>query len=328
MATSFRRGPTEISSQPKRAMTFGLGILWVLDGLLQLQPRMFTQSLAVNVIANALMSLPSPLYFVSLHALIRYFMPYVALWNCGISALQLALGVTLLLGSEKSKRAALVASILWGVIVWVFGEGMGSILGPTMTGGVFPGTPSIMNGFPGAALVYVVIAVFILLPDKHWELDGRFSIVRDAPVLLFAVAAALQAAPLMWTTYGQASIFAANVENLPAQLANATIVPLSTFTAAHPVLSNSIELGASVLSAFAVWGVHRRFRSYAFALAWLAFIWWFGLGLGGTLTGLGTDPNTAPAIALLMVPAIISSRQTRRKVEIKQIRIGLSKTES
>lgn len=302
-------------------MTAGLGILWILDGLLQLQPQMFTQSLAVKVIANALMSLPSPLYFVSLHALINYFMPYVVIWNIGIATLQLALGISLLIGSDKVKRSALVTSIVWGVIVWVFGEGMGSILGPTMTGGVFPGTPSIMNGFPGAALLYVVIAAFILLPDKHWELDGRFSIVRDAPVLVFAVAAALQAAPLMWTTYGQASIFAANIENLPAQIANTTIVPVSTITAAHPVLSNSIELAANSLSAFAVWGVHRKFRSYAFVLAWLAFIWWFGLGLGGTLTGLGTDPNTPPAIALLIVPAIINSRQTTRKEEIKQITI-------
>ena len=36
------------------------------------------------------------------------------------------------------------------------------------------------------------------------------------------------------------------------------------------------------------------------------------IGLGGILTGLGTDPNTPPVIALLMVPAIAWRKYSKK----------------
>lgn len=288
----------------RRIVTIGLGVLWVIDGLLQLQPTMFTQNLSLGIIANAQMSLPPVLYFASLNFLIHVIAPSIALWNAGFASMQLAIGISLLFGSPRIRRAALVASIAWGILVWLFGEGMAGIFGPTMAGGVFPGTPSIMNGFPGAALIYVILAFLLLLPPRQWKLSRRFSIVRESAALLFLACALLQTAPLMWTTYGQASIFAANIDNLPAQLAG-TINPLVRFTTFNPVLSNSVEIVACALAAMGL--LLRQKWGYIFALAWLAFIWWFGLGLGGTLTGFGTDPNTPPAIALLMVPVIVST---------------------
>ncbi len=290
----------------KRAVTLGLGALWTIDGLLQLQPRMFTQSLAVDVVANALMSLPSPIYFGSLRLLTGFFLPNLVLWNAGIAALQLAIGISLLVGPVAVRRLALATSVVWSMIVWVFGEGLGGVLTGTITGGVFPGTPSVMNGFPGAALIYALVAIFILLPDGRWTLLGRFSTVRDAPALLFLVFSAVQAAPLMWTGYGQASIFASNTDKVPAQLAASMLQPLTAFSIAHPVPSNCLELGACLASAYGLWSGKRE--GYLFALGWLAFIWVFPLALGGALTGLATDPNTPPAIALLMVPAIVASR--------------------
>jgi hypothetical protein len=293
-------------------MTLGLGALWTIDGLLQLQPQMFTQNFAAQVIGMGLMALPPALYFASLKLLVWFLIPNIVLWNFSFAALQLAIGFSLLLGSAWIRRLALMASVAWGVMVWVIGEDMASVLSPTTAGGVFPGTPSILSGFPGAALVYVVIALFLLLiPVNRWMPSGRFSIVRDAPALLFLLSAAVQAAPIMWTAYGQASIFAANIGNLPAQFAG-TVIPLARFTTAHPVLSNGLEVAVTLLSAFGLlWGNWRRW-GYVFALAWLGFIWWFGLGLGGILTGLGTDPNTPPVIALLMVPAIAWRKYSKK----------------
>jgi hypothetical protein len=310
-----RRWPSPVElgepSRLKRLMTKGLGALWLADGLLQLQPQMFTSRLSYDVIANALMALPSSLYFSSLSILSRFFVPYAALWNTGAAALQLLIGITLIAGptmmttTTKTRRLAILASIVWSAAVWVFGEGMGAILGPTMTGGIFPGTPSLLNGFPGAALIYAMLGCLLLFPDDRWRLDGRFSIVRDAPVLLFLSASLVQAAPLMWTSYGQASIFAANVQHVPDSLVG-TILPLAKFTTAHPALSNSLELGACLASAYGLW-VGRTW-GIVLALSFLAFVWWFSLGLGGTLTGLGTDPNTPPVIMLLLLPPFIASR--------------------
>ena len=309
----YRLSPESVQSKDmedafrvRNIVAIGLGVLWIIDGLLQLQPNMFTQNLAVDVIANALMSLPSALYVATLKVLIYFIAPNIAYWNLGFAVLQLALGISLIFGSMRVRRFALVASVIWGVVVWVFGEGMAGILSGTMAGGVFPGTPSILNGFPGAAMIYVILGLLLLLPLGYWTLAGRFSIVRDIPAVLFFVCAMVQTAPLMWSSYGQASIFAANIDNLPVQFAG-TIKSLIEFTVSRPVLSNLIEIGACATATLGLWLKQRW--GYVFALCWISFIWWFGLGLGGTLTGLGTDPNTPPAIALLMVPLIVYSRR-------------------
>ncbi len=287
----------------KRAVAIGLGALWTFDGLLQLQPSMFTGSLA-GTVAGSLMSLPPAIYFASLGFIEGFFRGNVAALDVGIAAIQVGLGVSILAGGERARRAALALSILWASAVWVLGEGMAGVFGATMAGGVFPGTPSIASGFPGAAAVYAVAAALLLVPDARWRLSGRFSVVRDAPALLFLGCAAVQAAPLMWTTYGQLSIFASNAGSLPPALAGAAAA-LKTLAAGYPVATNLLEVGACLAAGVGLltlsrWGV-------AFALGWLAFIWVFPLALAGLLTGAGTDPSTPPALALLIVPAALEA---------------------
>lgn len=129
-----------------------------------------------------------------------------------------ALGINqaaLLAGSRRVQRVALGISIVWGLVVWVFGERMSWTPSGTMSSGVFPGTPSMMNGFIGAALVYVLIAILLLfLLVRHWNLSWRFSVVRNAPIVLFLISAAVQAAPLMWTTFGLASFLYGTISSL------------------------------------------------------------------------------------------------------------------
>jgi hypothetical protein len=291
-------------------MTLGLGALWLLDGLLQFQPKVFTQYFAnspKDVIGMAFRTLPRPLYLFSLRFLIEYISPHMIIWDACFAGLQFLLGIALIFGTNKTKRLGLILSIIWGAIIWVFGEGMGGIFAGSMSGGIFPGTPSIISGFPGAALVYSIIALLLLLPHRFWDIRNRFSTVRLAPVILFSVLAAIQASPLLWTRFGQLSIFAANINNLPSQFSD-TLLPLVTFTASHPVVSNIIEVGVTLSLGLSLLSERSKF-AIVFAFIWLAFIWWFGLGLGGTLTGLGTDPNTPPAIALLLIPVILSKNQ-------------------
>jgi hypothetical protein len=294
----------QIVNTSKRLIVYGLGILWVLDGLLQLQPSMFTQSFAVDVVGNAIMGLPAPLYRFSLNVLRTLIIPHIFLWNWLFALVQLAIGVMLLKGSIKTRRYVLAASIPWSLFLWVFGEGLGGIFTATMGGGVFPGTPSIINGFPGAALLYAWAAIVALLPPRRWSMFAKISVVRDGPTILFAIAAAVQAAPLMWTTFGQASIYAADLDNLPARLA-LTVLPVESYTASHPLLSNSLEVATITFVALTLYVFKTRKWPFAMETALLLFIWWFGLGLGGTLTGLGTDPNTPPVIEILTLPSIV-----------------------
>lgn len=290
----------------RRYVVFGLGVLWLFDGLLQLQPAMFTQYFANNpndVIGNAFQSLPHPLYLFSMNFLIHYLSPHMVFWNSLAAGIQILLGIILILADQKVRKVGLILSVTWGILVWVFGEGMGGIFAGSMTGGVFPGTPSILNGFPGAAMVYSLISVLLLLPDRFWNVGYRYSAVRIAPGFLFIALAAIQLSPLLWTTFGQASIFAANADNLPSQL-SFTLAPLIVLTASHPLLSNLVEMGITLFVGISLLVPTFKWSVIA-ALAWLAFIWWFGLGFGGLFSGSGTDPNTPPVIALLLIPIIV-----------------------
>lgn len=308
-----------------RLVTIGLGTLWIIDGLLQLQPQMFTQHLSIDVIGSALMSLPPALYFWSLNILIHFFMPYAAIWDISFAVLQLCIGISLIVGKEHVQKVGLWISIIWGSIVWVFAEGMSGILAGTMSGGVFPGTPSLINGFPGAALVYVLAALLLVfLPKRLWNPSSYLSVSRLVPALIMFVSAFVQAAPLMWRTFGQASIFTANSDNVPAQLVG-SIEPLATFAASHPAIANSLELSMCLLSGVGLLS-GKRWGS-ALALCWLGFVWWFGLGLGGILTGGGTDPNTPTAIALLVVPTLLWQYHSSRNRSSSQVRNSPSSLE-
>ena len=59
-----------------------------------------------------------------------------------------------------SSRLAGLASLIWGLTVWVFGESFGGIFAPGLTW---------LAGAPGAALLYAVAGALLLLPDRSWQ---------------------------------------------------------------------------------------------------------------------------------------------------------------
>lgn len=133
----------------------GLGVLWIIDGLLQLQPQMFGQNFISNVLAPNLGGQPALLHsFVSLG--IAVFSVNIPVANAIAALLQIAIGIFLFFPeSEVRFTFGLYASIVWGLIVWVFGEGMGGLLN---------GSATLYNGAPGSALIYVILSVILLVP--------------------------------------------------------------------------------------------------------------------------------------------------------------------
>ena len=76
----------------------------------------------------------------------------------GTVFIQVGLGVAILAGGDTViGKAALWASIAWGLFVWVGGEAMGGILISRATE---------MMGAPGAVLVYVAAASLLLAPIR------------------------------------------------------------------------------------------------------------------------------------------------------------------
>jgi uncharacterized membrane protein YphA (DoxX/SURF4 family) len=109
-----------------------LGAIWLLDGVLQLQPGMWSMDMVVDVIKPSPDGPPAPIQALLVWAQQSVAAhPYAV--NAGVAGIQLLLGVALLCGF--SPRAALVASMAWTLVVWVFGEGLGRLLtGSTVLG--------------------------------------------------------------------------------------------------------------------------------------------------------------------------------------------------
>ena len=124
----------------------GFGLLWVFDGILQAQPKMAI-GLPSQVIEPTAASSP-------------HWVQHVVNWagttwsyhpmQAGASAvwIQIGIGVWLLAASRGPlSRLAGLASVGWGLVVWVFGESFGGIFAPGLTW---------LFGAPGAVLIYCV----------------------------------------------------------------------------------------------------------------------------------------------------------------------------
>jgi hypothetical protein len=130
----------------RRHLQIALGLLWLIDGLLQAQPFMFTRGFATQVIAPAAQGQPgfvaAPVDWAS-----TVIAAHPVAWNAAFAGVQLLVGVGLLV--PRTARLALAASIAWALGVWYFGEGLS---------GLASGNASLITGAPGSALLLAVLA--------------------------------------------------------------------------------------------------------------------------------------------------------------------------
>src|SRR5579859_7883132 len=143
----------------RRLLRIGFGLLWLLDGVLQAQPAMPAGLPSQVVRPTAAASAPWVQHLVQLGqtAWIDHPVPAAsaAVW------IQIGLGIWLLaVPRGAASRLAGLASVGWGLIVWVFGESFGGIFAPGLTW---------LTGAPGSVLVYMAAGVLIALPGRAWS---------------------------------------------------------------------------------------------------------------------------------------------------------------
>jgi hypothetical protein len=120
---------------------------------------------------------------------------HVAIFNAVFATIQLAIGLGLLW--RRTSRAALAATIVWALGVWWLAEGLGGIL---------TGSASPVTGAPGAALIYVVIAVLAWPPRSGaaaapgGHRTGTASIAAGSRI-------GLRAAQLIWAALWASSAY-------------------------------------------------------------------------------------------------------------------------
>ena len=290
----------------RRRLEMALGVLWLVDGVLQFQPSMFSSTFFGNMLGMANMGLPGPVPAV-LFRITDMLTAQPVLWNTLFATLQLAIGAGLLWGRTAS--FARPVSVAWALAVWVVGEGFGGLFMPGVSG---------LNGAPGAALLYALVAL-ILWPRRA----GEGPAVADSGLL--GGRGALCCWTVLWSGLALLELGGANhAAVVPgAEVANigegepGWVAWLNSH-AGHVLAGHGalFALLAAVISIAVGWCVLRpawRRTALAAGIAVAVLYGVFGQDLGGLLTGQATDPGTAPLFvlfALALWPGRHSATQT------------------
>jgi hypothetical protein len=277
--------------EPSRVLRIGLGILWLVDGILQMQPGMFTMDMVSDVMQPAATAQPAWLQHLIAWS-IHLVTPRLVAFNWGIVALQLLIGLLLLTPWRRTERAGLILSVLWGAAVWLFGEGLGQLL---------TGTATFLAGAPGSAFYYALFSVFLLAAGKDRALEGPRNPLLLTLVLSLGLAALLQLAPTFWTPLGLAAPFG-QAAMMPQPLwLRAAIDAVGTLAARAPVAVNLTLVLVPAALALLLLLRPRAPLVLAAVGVYLFLVWAFGQDFGMLGSGMATDPNSAPVLLLALL---------------------------
>jgi cytochrome oxidase Cu insertion factor (SCO1/SenC/PrrC family) len=293
-------GPTAAGAEPawRRLLRIGFGLLWIFDGILQAQPKMAV-GLPSQVIEPTAAASPGWVqHLVNAGGTTWSYHPMQA----GASAvwIQVGIGIWLLVAARGPlSRLAGLASVGWGLVVWVFGEAFGGIFAPGLTW---------LFGAPGAVLIYAVAGALIALPERTWR-SRRLGRLLTAGTGAFLIGmAVLQAWPGrgFWqgTSHGQAGTLAGMTSTMaqtsqPGFL-SAWVNAFTSFDEAHGFAVNLFVVAAlAVTGAAFLSGRPRLIRPVLIGFTVLCLADWVLIEDLGFLGGLGTDPNSMIPMVLL-----------------------------
>lgn len=299
--------PAPLPAEPmgRRVARVAFGALWVLDGLLQLQSSM-PLGMPGGVMEPAASGSPG-----WVHNLVRF---GTTVWgNHPISAaaavvwIQIGIGVWLLVAPRgRWSRLGGLASVGWGLAVWVFGEAFGGIFAPGA---------SWLFGAPGAVLLYVVAGALIALPERSWAGQRLGRVVLGLSGVFFVGMAILQAWPGrgFWqgrTAHGGLGTLATMVRSMaatpqPAAL-SAMVRGFERFDVAHGWAVNlCVVVALASIGLLLASGKRRLVVMGAGAAVVLCLADWLLVEDLGFLGGVGTDPNSMlPVLAVVMVGTV------------------------
>jgi hypothetical protein len=291
-----------------RSIQIGLGIIWLFDGLLQLQPKMFGTDFANSVILPSAQGQPDFLSGVITH-MAHLIAAQPASTNGVFASIQILIGVGLLI--RETVRPALVLSFVWALGVWVLGEGVGMLL---------TGMASPLTGAPGGALLYALIG--ILVWPRAGSADARGAAASEGPLGEWGGKAMWAA---VWCGMGALWLLPANRAGGSISGAISGAVAGEPRWLAHVQLSvahafgsggGSVAVAGALLSFVIGLGplVSRHTTVFLVAGAAVALDYWvFGEAFGQLFTGIATDPNTGPLLVLLAL-AVYPSRAPARSM--------------
>ena len=275
----------------RRGLQVALGVVWLLDAALQLQPYMFGRAFVGMVLEPASMGNPAVIASPAMWA-DRLISHDVAAWNTAFALIQLAIAAGLLW--RPAVKAALAGSVLWSLAIWWLGEGLG---------GVLTGTASPVTGAPGAVILYALIAVLLwprvcrgAAPATGGLAAGRWG--KAAWLVLWGSFAYLILQPAVRAPRGLHDALAAQATGEPGWLAALDRAAAAAAGSRGLVISVVLAVVFVVIAAGIFFPATVRPALILAGVAGLTF-WVAGQNFGAVLTGRVTDPNTGLLLVLL-----------------------------
>jgi hypothetical protein len=271
------------ASDNRRIFQTALGLIWLLDGVLQFQPFMYSKGFIALLTGTAS---GQPHWLASSIDWVAHITQQdMTVFNTLFALLQVSIGLGLLY--RRTVRPALALSLAWALGVWWFSEGFGML---------FAGTADPLTGAPGAVLLYAIIGLLVWPGERTGGLLGA----RGART----------AWGTLWLVMAWSWLLASNSS------ANATTNAIMSAPGGGWLhsLQSSVASGAkghglvialvlALLSAAIGVAVATNWRPVPFlALAIVLNVgyWVIGQGFGGIFyTNSATDPNAGPLFILL-----------------------------
>jgi hypothetical protein len=296
----------------RRVVRIGFGVLWIIDGLLQVQSGM-PNGLASQVIRPAAAGSPAwVLHVVHVGTQIWTGDPVQA--AAGAVWVQLGIGIWLVsVSSPRWSRLAGLVSVGWGLVVWVFGEAFGGLLGPAANW---------LAGAPGAALFYCAAGALLALPLERWRNPQLGRRMLQAEGALLVAGAVVQAWPGrgFWqgTVPGHANgrvagPLASAIGAMAHMTQPAALQDLdgrfAALVAGHGFAVNLVAVvmlaagGIGLLT-----GRPEIARPAAGAMIGFCLADWVLVQDFGVFGGLGTDPNSMVPQSLMLAAGLLAAR--------------------
>ena len=291
-------------------------MLWILDGLLQAQPAM-PLGLATNVTEPSADGAPG---------WVRGLVDFAAQgWtyhpvNAASAAvwIQIGIGIWLVTAARGPwSRLGGLASVGWGLVVWIFGEAFGGIFAPGL---------SWLFGAPGAALLYAVAGALIALPDRAWAGPRLGRVVLGGTGLFLAGMALIQAWPgngfWLGTVGGKPGNLASMIQGMAQtsqpRFLSSLVNAFGTFAAGHGFAVNLVLVVAMAATGLALASGRRAVARPAIGLLVVlcAAVWVLVQDLG-VFGGLGTDPNSMIPFALVAVGGYLALAEAPAPAEAR-----------
>lgn len=297
-----------------------LGALWLFDGLLQLQPQMFTMFMVNSIMKPIVQNQPGPIAS-SLNWIVAMTTLHLTLVNLLIAVVQIVIGLLLLLGLWV--KETLLASIVWALIVWFGGEGMSMLL---------TGQGSILTGAPGAVLLYPLLGLIVYPRQKSDTASKVAAQASDGGILsrvelrwilsgFWFFAALLQLQPYWWRPDQISHAISAMIGQggLNGIVVDPILQRLSAITTIIEIPLNSalilVFLGLGIALALCK---EEQLRPVLIAsIVASLVIWYFAEAFGMILTGMTTDFNSGlllVVMALACWPKVHVVRVARRQL--------------